>query len=151
MNKLLKIDNIMYRVSDLKKAESFYHNVLGLKKVWEDKGIKMIGFVFEHSDSEIVIHANPDIPKFDYSYLVENVEKFCKEYQKQGYELILEPIEVRSGKYAILQDIERKGPVRTKPHRVIFSVGGASILTKPGSMSMRSYVTPHTSRNPKYS
>jgi lactoylglutathione lyase len=102
--RLLKIDNIMYRVSDLKKSEDFYINTLGLKKVWGDEVAKMIGFTFAQSDSEIVIHSNPDIPKFDYSYLVENVEKFCEEYQKLGHKVVFGPTEVRPGKYAILQD-----------------------------------------------
>lgn len=104
MSKLLKIDNIMYRVSDLQKAESFYTDVLGLKKAWEDRDAKMIGFVFEQSDSEIVIHADPNLPKFDYSYLVENVASFCEDFKKQGNAVLVEPIDVRPGKYAILSD-----------------------------------------------
>ncbi|MDD5750391.1 MAG: VOC family protein [Candidatus Pacebacteria bacterium] len=104
MNKLLKIDNIMYRVSDLKKAERFYINILGLKKAWEDENAGMIGFIFEQSDSEIVIHTDPNIPKGEYSYLVEDVVEFCEEVKKQGYKVLSEPFEVRPGKYALLSD-----------------------------------------------
>jgi lactoylglutathione lyase len=104
MIQLLKIDNILYRVSNLKTAEKFYTDVLGLKKVWEDEAAKMIGFVFAQSDSEIVIHADPDMPAFDHSYLVENVEIFCDQVKGQGFVVALEPIDVRSGKYAILAD-----------------------------------------------
>ena len=104
MNKLLKIDNIMYKVSDLKKSEAFYVNTLGCKKVWEDKDFQMIGFMFEKSDSEIVIHTNPNIPKFDYSYLVEDVISFCKEVKEKGYKILLEPIDARPGKYAVIAD-----------------------------------------------
>jgi predicted enzyme related to lactoylglutathione lyase len=104
MSKLLKIDNIMYRVSDLVKAEKFYTEVLGLKKVWEDRDLNMIGFIFEQNDSEIVIHSDQKIPRFDYSYLVKNVTSFCDEIKKQGYKVALEPIEVRSGKYALIAD-----------------------------------------------
>ncbi len=104
MNKLLKIDNIMYQVKDLEKAKIFYQEVLGLKKVWENKESKMVGFTFEESDSEIVIHNNPNIPKFDYSYLVSNVDEFVKEFESKGYIVKLEPIDVRSGRYAILLD-----------------------------------------------
>lgn len=104
MSKLLKIDNIMHRVSDLEKSEAFYRNVLGLRKVWEDKDAKMIGLTFAQSDSEIVIHTNADIPEFDYSYLVDNVETFCEEYRRAGHKLVLEPIDVRPGKYAVLAD-----------------------------------------------
>jgi len=94
----------MYHVSDLKKAEGFYTKILGLKKVWEDEVARMIGFTFEHSDSEIVIHMNPDIPKGDFSYLVADVVAFCNEVKNQGYHVLLEPIEVRPGKYAVIVD-----------------------------------------------
>ena len=104
MNKLQKIDNIMYFVSDLKRAEEFYSSVLGLKKVWHDTEAQMTGFVFEHSDSEIVIHTNPDIPKFDFSYLVEDVVAFCIEAETNGATITVKPIEVRSGKYAVVSD-----------------------------------------------
>ena len=96
----------MYRVSDLEKARVFYRDVLGLKQVWEDKAEKMIGFVFMESDSEIVIHANSSLPKFDHSYLVENVEAFCREIKERGYGVILEPTQVRTGKYAIISDTD---------------------------------------------
>lgn len=104
MNKLLKIDSIMYRVKDLEKAKDFYQNVLGLKMAWEDKEAKMVGFMFEKSDSEIVIHSNPAIPNFDYSYLVENVDDFVKEIKSKGFGVKLEPMGVRPGKYAVLLD-----------------------------------------------
>lgn len=104
MNKLLRIDNIMYRVSDLKKAENFYMNVLGLKKVWEDKNARIVGFIFGENNSEIVVHDNQDMPKFDYSYLVEDVILFCEEFKKLGYKIILDPVEARSGNYAVIAD-----------------------------------------------
>ena len=104
MNKLLRIDNIMYRVSDLAKGEEFYAHVLGLRKMWEDKERHMMGFTFADSDAEIVIHANPSLPTFDYSFLVEDVEGFCTEYSTQGYRVAVEPIEVRCGQYVVLSD-----------------------------------------------
>lgn len=102
MNKLLKIDNIMYRVSDLERAEKFYTEVLGMRRVWKDKNA--IGLMFEQSDSEIVIHTNPDIPKFDYSYLVEDVVTFCNGIKEKGYKILFGPIDVRPGKYAVIGD-----------------------------------------------
>ena len=102
-NKLLKIDNIMYRVKGLKKGERFYTEVLGLKKVWEDKERKMIGFQLDQSDAGIVIHANPDLGDFEFSYLVESVEEFIKE-REDKVKVAFGPIDVRTGKYAVLQD-----------------------------------------------
>ena len=106
MNKLLNIDNVMYRVSDLQEAEKFYIGVLGLKKLWEDKLLNMTGFGFDSDKgkSEIVIHSNPNIPDFDYSYLVEDVISFCGQVREKGYKILLEPIEVRPGKYAVVSD-----------------------------------------------
>jgi lactoylglutathione lyase len=104
MNKLLKIDNIMFYVADLEKSERFYSDVLGLNKRWEDKERSMAGFTFEGSDSEIVIHNDVNLPKFDYSFLVSDVVSFCNEVKAKGYSILKEPFDVRTGKFAILSD-----------------------------------------------
>ena len=104
MTTLLRIDNIMYRVSDLAQGEAFYTQMLGLRKTWEDQERHMMGFTFAESNAEIVLHANPSLPKFDYSYLVDDVEGFCTAYRAKGYRVAFEPIEVRCGKYAVVSD-----------------------------------------------
>ncbi len=97
----------MYKVSDLDKSEKFYSNVLGLEKSWSDEKSKMIGFKFAQSDSEIVITSDPNMPSFDFSFLVENVDDFVIQYRKLGYEIEMEPIEARCGKYAVLLDDDK--------------------------------------------
>ncbi len=104
MNTLLKIDSVMYRVSDLQASERFYTGVLGLKKLWQDSQRLMIGFGFSESDAEIVIHSDRTLPDFDYSYLVKDVKAFCGMTKESGGTVVLEPIEVRSGFYAIIAD-----------------------------------------------
>lgn len=106
MSKLLKIDNIMYRVKDLDASAKFYTDVLGLKQVWRDDEHQMIGFVFPASDSEIVIHTLPDIPSPDFSFLVDNVEEFVREFRQRGYTVCREPFDVRPGKFAVLSDLD---------------------------------------------
>ena len=106
MKRLLKIDNIMFYVKDLEKSANFYENVLGLRKRWTDKKRKMIGFTFKESDSEIVIHNDLSLPRFDFSFLVENVVDFCNEFKTKGYKIIKRPHEVRPGMYAILEDLD---------------------------------------------
>jgi catechol 2,3-dioxygenase-like lactoylglutathione lyase family enzyme len=106
MNKLLKIDSIMYFVHDLDKSEMFYSEVLGLKMVWRDDNYKMIGFVFEGSDSEIVIHNDHEIPNPDFSFLVENVDEYCKAFKEKGYKVLFGPIDVRPGRYAVFSDLD---------------------------------------------
>jgi predicted enzyme related to lactoylglutathione lyase len=104
MNSLLKIDSVMFYVSDLEKAAKFYEDVLGLKRVWTDKEEGMIGFVFKESDSEIVIHNDSTMTNPSFSFLVENVEEFCDEYAKKGHKLVQKPFDVRCGKLAVLAD-----------------------------------------------
>lgn len=99
--KLLKVDNIMYRVKDLQLAEEFYTQVLGLTKVWADTERSQIGFKLANHDNEIVIHQDDSLPDFDYSYLVENVSDFIRETQLVP---VFGPIEVRCGKYAVIED-----------------------------------------------
>ena len=106
MNRLLKIDSIMFFVRDLDASAKFYEGVLGLKRVWTDKKREMIGFIFPQSESEIVIHNDSTIPNPEFSFLVENVEEFCNEFRKQGYTILHEPTEIRCGKFAVLTDLD---------------------------------------------
>lgn len=103
-NTLLKIDSVMFYVSDLEKAAKFYEDILGLKRVWTDKKQKMIGLIFPESDSEIVIHEDASMPSPFISFLVGDVQKFCNEYQKKGGTMVQRPFDVRCGKLAILTD-----------------------------------------------
>jgi catechol 2,3-dioxygenase-like lactoylglutathione lyase family enzyme len=102
--RLLKIDNVMHFVADLEKAARFYVETLGLKPAWTDREREMIGFTFAQGDSEIVIHRDPTIPNPDFSFLVENVEAFCDAYRASGYVILVEPFDVRCGKFAVLAD-----------------------------------------------
>lgn len=75
-----------------------------MARAWQDDEKKMIGFVFEKSDSEIVLHNDNSLPNPDFSFLVENVEDFCKTYEADGGKIAESPFEVRCGKFAILSD-----------------------------------------------
>ncbi|MBU4086861.1 MAG: VOC family protein [Nanoarchaeota archaeon] len=105
--KLKKIDNIMFKVEDLERASKFYSEEMGLKKAWEDKIVGMIGFIFPESDSEIsipdiVIHTNEKIPNPDFNFLVDSVDEFVKNFRGK----VLMRMEVRSGKLAVLEDLD---------------------------------------------
>lgn len=94
----------MYFVKDLDKSAKFYEEALGMQRKWTDKERGMVGFTFSKSDSELVLHSDPKINKYDFSFLVENVEEFCREFRQKEYKIKVEPMEVRCGKYAILLD-----------------------------------------------
>lgn len=104
MKGLLKIDCIMHRVTDLDATSKFYTEVMGLRVGWTDKEHEMIGLLFPGNNSELVIHTNPTLQNPSYSFSVENVEEFCKTYKEKGYKVIVEPFDVRCGKYAVLED-----------------------------------------------
>ena len=104
MKGLLKIDAIMHRVKDLEAATKFYTEVMGLRVGWTDNENKMIGLLFPENNSELVIHTDKTLQNPTYSFSVENVEEFCKTYKEKGHTVVVEPFDVRCGKYAILQD-----------------------------------------------
>lgn len=104
MNGLIKIDSIMFRVTDLDASAAFYSGVLGLQQVWRDDDRQMIGFKFPEDESEIVIHTNPDIPNPDFSVLVNDVAAFVQTYRDDGHAVLVEPFDVRTGKFAVLSD-----------------------------------------------
>ena len=104
MHVLRRIDNVMFRVSDLDRAARFYESEMGMRRVWTDTERGQIGFVFVESDSEIVIHSDPSIPSPDLSFLVDDVVAFCEEHRRRGHVVRREPLDVRSGKLAVLED-----------------------------------------------
>ena len=97
----------MYQVKDLDESIGFYTNVLGLTQVWRDDDRHMIGLKMEKGEGEIVIQSDPSLPKFDYSFLVEDVELFCKQTKDSGYSVAVDPFDVRCGKYAVLLDTDK--------------------------------------------
>lgn len=103
---LLNLDNIMYKVKNLDQATLFYTDVLGLKQVWRDDERFMVGFKMPRGEAEIVLTCDPAAPNFDFSFLVEDVGKFCKHVREKGYSIVEEPFEVRCGKYAVIQDCD---------------------------------------------
>ena len=104
MSGLLKVDNIMYKVADLASAQDFYISHFGVTKVWEDSEQRMVGLKLRDSDGEIVLHSNPDLPSFDYSFLVDDVKRLCADFSTAGGNVETQPICVRTGWYAVLGD-----------------------------------------------
>lgn len=104
MGALAKVDSIMFRVRDLESASRFYEDALGLRRVWTDAERGMIGLILGESDSEVVLHNDPAIPTPSFSFLVEDVRRFCAEYRGAGHTVLVEPFEVGSGYFAVLAD-----------------------------------------------
>ena len=109
MGTLAKVDSILFRVRDLSTASRFYEEAFGLRRVWTDRERGMRGFILGESDSEIVLHTDPDLPNPSFSFLVPDVRRFCKEHREAGHPVLLDPEEVRSGYFAILGDEDGNG------------------------------------------
>ena len=104
MRALAKVDSIMFRVKDLDSAARFYEDALGLRRVWTDNERGMIGLMLAESDSEVVIHTDPDLPNPSFSFLVEDVRRFSDKHRGAGHAVLAEPFEVRTGYFAVLGD-----------------------------------------------
>jgi predicted enzyme related to lactoylglutathione lyase len=102
----LKVDCIMFYVSDLVAATEFYEMRLGMRRAWSDSAVGMVGLRFPAGDSELVLHNDPDIPSPDFCFLVSDVDELCAEYGRAGLTVIQPPIDVRTGRYAVLADLE---------------------------------------------
>lgn len=93
----------MIRVADARAAAEFYSRVFGLRRLWEDD--TAIGLVFPESDTEIVLHADADIPSdVEVHYLVDDVVEATKAFGAAGCRVLVEPFDVVIGKCAVIAD-----------------------------------------------
>ena len=100
---LRKIDCVMIRVDDVEAAADYYREVFGLRPRWS--GDESIGLVFPESDTEIVLHNNPNIPSsVEVYYLVDDVVAAVAGYAAKGCRVLVEPFDITIGKCAVLQD-----------------------------------------------
>ncbi|MCW4051525.1 MAG: VOC family protein [Candidatus Bathyarchaeota archaeon] len=104
MKGLKKIDAVMHRVDNLEESARFYEEVMGLKVGWTDPENAMIGLLFPGNDTELVLHMDTDLPNPNVSFQVESVEEFISGYKAKGYNIVVEPFDIRCGKCAILAD-----------------------------------------------
>jgi predicted enzyme related to lactoylglutathione lyase len=103
---LKKIDAVLKRVSDLEKVAEFYIDIMGLRLGWMDKENQMIGLLFPDNDTELVLHCDKSLPDPNVSYQVDDVLEFVERYRKKGYNILVDPFDIRCGKCAIIEDLE---------------------------------------------
>ena len=102
MKGLKKIDAVLHRVGDIDEAIRFYVDVLGLRLGWRDES--MAGLLFPGNDSELVLHIDDSLPNPNISFQVEDVDDFVEEYREKGYNVLVEPFNIRCGMCAVLSD-----------------------------------------------
>ena len=92
----------MIRV-DTVEAAAAYMDVFGLRSNWSDD--VSIGLKFPESDTEIVLHNDPNIPSsVEVYYLVRDVIHEVKSYTEKGCHLLVAPFDIRIGKCAVIKD-----------------------------------------------
>jgi predicted enzyme related to lactoylglutathione lyase len=93
----------MIRVDSLEVAAAYYRDVFGLRPNWSDD--VSIGLKFPESDTEIVLHNDPNIPSsIEVYYLVRDVIDEVKSYTEKGCHLLVAPFDIRIGKCAVIKD-----------------------------------------------
>jgi len=106
VKRLRKIDCITFRISDLEASARFYEYVIGLRSGWTDPDRGVVGFLFPCNDSELVIRTDDGLPSPSYSFSVDDVTKFYNECTERGCRVLEGPFDIRSGKYAVLEDLD---------------------------------------------
>ncbi|MBV9731247.1 MAG: hypothetical protein JO275_00640 [Verrucomicrobia bacterium] len=97
------VDCVMIRVDSVEVAATYYREVFGLRPNWSDD--VSIGLKFPESDTEIVLHNDPNIPSpVEVYYLVRDVVDAVKSYTEKGCHLLVAPFDIRIGKCAVLKD-----------------------------------------------
>jgi N-acetylglutamate synthase-like GNAT family acetyltransferase/predicted enzyme related to lactoylglutathione lyase len=100
---LKKIDCVMVYTHHLADAALFYQEVFGLRQIWQDAGA--VGLVFPESDTEIVLHTDPDMPsKAEVHYLVADTLEAVNSVRQKRCEVLVEPFDIAIGKCAVIQD-----------------------------------------------
>ena len=95
-----KIDCYSIPVNDLDKGIQFYNN-LGHKLLQRD-GNHSAGLSLPGSDDELVLHT--DNRPFETCLLVDSVDTAIESIVKNGGTLVFGPIQIKVGKYALLND-----------------------------------------------
>jgi predicted enzyme related to lactoylglutathione lyase len=94
------IDCLRIPVNDLDAALKFYKESLGHQLIWRTK--TSAGLRFPESESEIVIHTEPD--DFEVDLTVHSVEEAVEIFVNAGGYLIKGPFNIRIGKCGVVKD-----------------------------------------------
>jgi catechol 2,3-dioxygenase-like lactoylglutathione lyase family enzyme len=99
---LRKIDRILLRVPGLDSAVAYYRDVLGLKLIKQDGRVATLKLV--DCDTELVLHADPDLPAEAAYYLVDDVRGLYRDRAKLKLTFVSPPSPVSRGFRATVRD-----------------------------------------------
>jgi catechol 2,3-dioxygenase-like lactoylglutathione lyase family enzyme len=99
---LKKVDRILLRVDSLEAAIHYYRDVLGLKLVKQDQ--RLASFKLGDGETELVIHADADLPDQATYYLVDSVKDLYQRREQLKLKFSAPPSPVSKGFRATVKD-----------------------------------------------
>jgi predicted enzyme related to lactoylglutathione lyase len=100
---LKRVDCVMFRVADVDAAIAFYRDVMGLDPLWRSGDMAGLDFP-ETPGTEIVIHNDPNIPKVDVNYKVDDVPASLERLRVEGCRVVAGPFPIAIGNCAVVTD-----------------------------------------------
>ncbi len=99
---LRKIDRILLRVASLPAAVRYYTDALGLQLLKQDQ--RLASLKFPDSDTELVLHSDPDLPAEATYYRVDDVRDFYTRRAELKLTFISPPSQASRGWRATVKD-----------------------------------------------
>jgi len=97
-----KVDRVILRVPSIEAAVRYYQGTLGLKLVRQDA--RIASFRLADDDSELVLHADPDLPAEATYYLVDDVRDLYRRREALKLKFTSPPAPVSRGYKAAVRD-----------------------------------------------
>src|SRR3954471_7203571 len=101
-NVLKKVDRILLRVESLEGAVSYYRDVVGLKLLKQDP--RLASFQLLDGQTELVLHADADLPDQAMYYLVDNVKDLYRRREALKLKFSGPPTPISKGFRATVKD-----------------------------------------------
>jgi catechol 2,3-dioxygenase-like lactoylglutathione lyase family enzyme len=99
---LRRVDRIVLRVPSVASAVKYYRDVMGLKLLKEDK--RLASLRMTDADTELVVHADPDLPGEAIYYLVDDVRKLFERRAELKVQFVQQPTAAARGYRGAIKD-----------------------------------------------
>jgi catechol 2,3-dioxygenase-like lactoylglutathione lyase family enzyme len=99
---LRKVDRLILRVPHVESAMRYYRDVLGLSVVREDAKVAVLRFT--GSETELVLHADPDQPSEAVYHLVDDVRELYRKRESLKLTFLSPPAQAARGYRASVKD-----------------------------------------------
>jgi predicted enzyme related to lactoylglutathione lyase len=101
---LKRVDRVLLRVPQLESAVGYYRDVLGLTPASSKKGAKVASFKLGDGGTELVLHADPDLPAEATYFLVDDVRDLYARRAELKLNFNAPPVAVSRGYRATVKD-----------------------------------------------